>query len=109
MISNAGLLLMPLSVAWLAATEPTRNPVLTCHFKAGQVVIEQADSTGDVSVEVYGHSRRYVMDKLKLNPREAGLPTFLFQPDIKRWQWLNDKGEPIESTVCTEKPSLKTG
>lgn len=109
MISHIAVLLIPTALAFVAATEPTTNPVYTCKFKAGEIVIEQAEPSGDVMIQVDGQARRYVMDKLKLVPRDRGLPSYLFQPDLKRWQLLNDQGEPIESTVCTEKPSLKTG
>lgn len=109
MILHVALLLMPVSLALAAETDPVANPVYTCKFDAGQIVIEQADPSGDVTVEVKGTARPYVMEKLKLVPRDQGLPTFLFQPDMKRWQWLNDQGEPIESIVCVEKPALKTG
>jgi len=109
MISHIAVLLLPIAVALAAETDPVTNPVYTCKFEAGQIVIEQADVSGEVTVEVAGQARRYVMDKLKLVPREGGLPAFLFQPDLKRWQWLDDQGAPVESVVCTEKPSLKTG
>ncbi|MGO4739928.1 hypothetical protein AB4099_25495 [Bosea sp. 2KB_26] len=102
------MILLPMSLA-LADTEPVTNPVYTCKFKAGEVVIEQVESSGDVMVKADGQARQYVMDKLKLVPREQGLPTYVFQPELKRWQLLNDRGEAIESTECSAKPSLKTG
>lgn len=109
MISHIAVLLLPMGLALVADTDPVPNPIYTCNFEAGQIIIEQAEPSGDVMVEVHGQARRYVMDKLKLVPREQGFPSFLFQPDLKRWQWLNDQGQPIESMVCTEKPALKTG
>lgn len=109
MISHIAVLLLPMGLALVAETDPVPNPVYTCIFDAGQIVIEHPEPSGDVMVEVRGEARRYVMDKLKLVPRDQGLPSFLFQPDLKRWQWLNDQGQPIESMVCTEKPALKTG
>ncbi|PTM42831.1 hypothetical protein [Bosea sp. 124] len=109
MISHIAVLFAPMVFALVADTDPVTNPVYTCPFKAGQVVIEQAEPSGDVIVQVDGQARPYVMDKLKLVPKDRGLPSFLFQPDLKRWQWLNDQGDPTESVGCTEKPSLKTG
>ncbi|AMJ61069.1 hypothetical protein [Bosea sp. PAMC 26642] len=109
MISHIAVLLLPLGLALVAETDPVPHPVYTCKFEAGQIVIEQAEPSGNVTVEVNGQARQYVMDKLKLVPRDQGLPSFLFQPDLKRWQWLNDQGEPIESTTCAEKPALKAG
>ncbi|KPF68326.1 hypothetical protein IP69_11720 [Bosea sp. AAP35] len=109
MILYVALLLLPVSLAIAADTDPVANPIFTCKFEAGQIVIEQAEASGDVTVEVKGQARPYVMDKLKLVPRDQGLPSFLFQPDMRRWQWLNDQGEPIESVVCAEKPALKAG
>jgi hypothetical protein len=109
MISHIAILIVAMPLQLVAAPDPVAKPVYTCKFETGQIVIEQADATDDVSVEFQGQVHRYVMEKLKLVPREQGLPSFLFQPDIKQWQWLNDKGDPIESTVCTEKPALKTG
>ena len=108
MISHVAVLLVPFTVIWVADDRVT-NPVYTCKFKAGQIVIEQTEPSGDVMVEVHGQARPYVMDKLKLVPRDPGLPSFLFQADLKRWQWLNDQGDPIESVTCAEKPALKTG
>lgn len=109
MISHITLVLVPLSLSLVAGTDPIPNPVHACKFEAGDIVIEQAGPAGDVTVEIHGQARPYVMDKLKLVPRDQGLPSFLFQPDLKRWQWLNDQGEAIESVACTEKPALKTG
>ena len=109
MISQIAIFLLPMGLALVAETDPLPKPVYTCKFDAGQVVIEQPDTSGDVMVEVRGQARQYVMDKLKLVPRDQGLPSLLFQPDLKRWQLLNDLGEPIESISCTEKPALNTG
>jgi hypothetical protein len=109
MILHVALLLMPMGLALAAETDPVANPVFTCQFKAGRIVIEQANAAGEVTVEVDGKARQYALQERKLVPRDQGLPTLLFQPDQKQWQWLNEQGEPIESTVCTEKPSLKTG
>jgi hypothetical protein len=109
MISQIAVFLLPIGLGLVAQTDPVPNPVYTCNFDAGQIVIEEPEPSGDVTVEVRGEARRYVMEKLKLVPREQGLPSFLFQPDLKRWQWLNDQGQPIESVACTEKPALKTG
>lgn len=107
MIEHIAVVLLPMSLALVAGTDP--NPVYVCKFGAGNIVIEQAGPAGDVMVEVHGQARPYVMDKLKLVPRDQGLPSFHFQPDLKRWQWLNDQGEAIESVACTEKPALKAG
>ena len=109
MILHVALLLMPMGLALAAETDPVANPVFTCQFKAGRIVIEQANAAGEVTVEVDGKARQYALQERKLVPRDQGLPTLLFQPDLKQWQWLNEQGEPIESTVCTEKPSIKTG
>lgn len=109
MISHIAMFLLPIGLALVAETDPVPNPVYTCKFAAGHIVIEQPEPSGDVMVEVRGQAQRYVMDKLKLVPRDQDFPSFLFQPDLKRWQWLNDQGHPIESVICTEKPVLKTG
>jgi hypothetical protein len=109
MISQLAAIILPFSLVWVADNGSVPNPIYTCQFKAGQIVIEQANEAGEVTVEVDGKARQYVMENRKLIPRDQGLPTLRFQPDLKQWQWLNDQGEPIESTVCTEKPSLKTG
>ena len=109
MISNIAVLLVPTALVLLADTDPTTNPIYTCPFKAGQIVIQQPEHSGEVTVEVHGQARRYLMDKLKLVPKDQGLPSLVFQPDVKLWQLLNDQGEAVESVACTEKPSLKTG
>ncbi|KFC64771.1 hypothetical protein FG93_05061 [Bosea sp. LC85] len=109
MASHIAVLLVPITLVLVTDTDPVTNPIYTCAFEAGQIVIQQPEQSGEVTVEVHGQARRYAMDKLKLVPRDQGLPSFRFQPDLKRWQWLNDQGEPIESVGCTEKPSLKTG
>ena len=109
MISHIALLLLPVGLALVVETDPVPNPIYTWNFEAGQIIIEQAEPSGEVMVEVHGQARPYVMDKLRLIARDQGLPSFLFQPDLKRWQWLNGEGAPIESMVCTEKPALKTG
>ncbi len=109
MILHVALLLMPMGLALAAETDPVANPVFTCQFKAGQIVIERANEAGEVTVEIDGKARQYALQERKLVPRDQGLPTLLFKPDLKQWQWLNDQGEPIDSAVCTEKPSLKTG
>lgn len=109
MIEHIAILSLSMGVVLAAEKDPVTNPIYTCKFEAGQIVIEQADVTGEVTVEVSGQARRYVMDKLKLVPRDGGLPSFLFQPDLKRWQWLDNQGAPVESVACTEKQSLKTG
>lgn len=109
MISHIAVVLLPMSVTLVAGTDPVPNPVYACKFGAGNIVIEPVGPGGDVTVEIHGQARPYVMDKLKLVPRNQGLPSFLFQPDLKRWQWLNDQGVSIESVACTEKPPLKTG
>lgn len=72
-------------------------------------MIEQANAAGEVMVEVDGKALKYALQERKIVPRDQGLPTLLFLPDLKQWQWLNEQGGPIESTMCTEKPSLKTG
>lgn len=102
------LIMLPAALTF-ADTEPVTNPVYTCKFKAGDVVIEQVETSGDVMVKVGGQAHQYVMDLRKLVPRDRGLPSYLFQPELKRWQLLNDQGEAIESAECTSKPSLKTG
>lgn len=109
MILPVALLLMPLSLTPVAETDPVANPVYTCKFDAGLIVIGQAEENGRLTVEIDVQARPYVMEKLRLVPREQGFPTFLFQPDVRRWQWLDDKAEPIESVACTEKPALSAG
>lgn len=107
MIALVTLLLVPIALALSADIDPVSNPVYKCKFDAGQIVIQQAEASGDVTGD--GQARQYVMDKLKLGRRAPGLPAFFFQPDLTRWQWLNDQGEPLESTACSEQPTLKTG
>lgn len=102
-------IIVPLSLVGVADNEPLQNPVYTCQFNAGRIVIEQVNEVGDLTVEVEGKARQYVRENRKLVPRDKGLPSLLFEPDLKQWQLLNDLGEPTESAVCTEKPSLKTG
>lgn len=109
MITHIAILILPVALTLAADPDPVTNPVYTCKFEGGLIVIEQPEPSGDVMVEVHGQARPYVMDKLRLVPRDQALPSFLFQPDLKRWQWLNDQGEAIESVACTEKPALKTG
>ncbi len=109
MILHVALLLMPLNLTPVADTDPVANPVYTCKFNAGLIVIGQAEENGQLTVEINGQARPYVMEKLRLVPRERGLPTFLFQPDVRRWQWLDTMAEPIESIACSEKPSLNAG
>lgn len=93
----------------MANSEPVVDPIYTCQFKAGRIVIEKANEAGEVTVEVGGTARQYVKQSRKLVPREQNLPSLLFDPDLKQWKMLNELGEPIESVVCTEMPQLKTG
>lgn len=59
MILHVALLLMPMGLALAAETDPVANPVFTCQFKAGRIVIEQANAEGEVTVEVDGKARQY--------------------------------------------------
>lgn len=71
-----------------------------CKFETGVVVIDPVGPDGAITVEVAGRRRPYALDDEKLVPHEAGLPTLLFQPGLKRWKRLNENGETIEITIC---------
>lgn len=71
-----------------------------CKFETGVVVIDPVGPDGAITVEVAGQRRPYALEDEKLVPQDAGLPTLLFQPGLKRWKMLNEKGETIEITIC---------
>ena len=99
MILNLAALAIPSEVFLASHAEPT-NRTYICKFEGGVVVIDHREATGRATVQIDGEARQYVFDNQKLVATEAGLPTYYFQSELKRWKRLNDSGETIETTVC---------
>lgn len=69
-----------------------------CQFEAGVVEIDRSHDGATVRLD--GAARPYIVTEDKLVAVEAGLPTFYFQSELKRWKRLNGNGETVETTVC---------
>ncbi|PTM41502.1 hypothetical protein [Bosea sp. 124] len=81
----------------------------TCKFESDVVVIHHREDTGRADVQIGGEAHTYVFENQKLVATQAGLPTYYFQSELKRWKRLNHSGETVETTVCkTGVASAKT-
>ena len=89
------------SVVFLASHAPVgSSQSYECKFEAGTAVISHHGFNGAATVEIDGEAFSYVFEEDKLVPRTQGTPTYLFQPELKRWKLLNQQGETVEITVC---------
>lgn len=100
MISHLAALLMPGAIFLTNNAEPDLNIIYSCIFDGRPVVIEHREAASRATVQVGGLTRQYIFDQRKLVATEAGLPTYYFQAELKRWKRLNDNGETVETTVC---------
>jgi len=99
-ISQLAALLMPSAIFLTNHAAPDMNITYSCKFDSGLVVIDHREAAGRATVQIDGSTRQYLFDQQKLVATEAGLPTYYFQAELKRWKRLNDSGETVETTVC---------
>lgn len=100
MISQFAALVIPSAVFLANHAQPDADVSYICNFAGGVIVIEHPQPTGRVTVQIDGEARPYILDQQKLMPMEAGLPTYYFQSELKRWKLLDERGETLETTVC---------
>ncbi|PTM42829.1 hypothetical protein C8D03_4428 [Bosea sp. 124] len=100
MISQLAVLMIPSAILLANHAQPDADVSYTCKFEAGVIVIDHPQATGRATVQIGGDARPYIVDEQKLVPMEAGLPTYYFQSELKRWKRLNQSGETVETTVC---------
>jgi hypothetical protein len=77
---------------------PDTSVTYRCKFEAGVVEIDRSHDGATVRLD--GAAQPYIVNEDKLVALEAGLPTFYFQAELKRWKRLNRQGETVETTVC---------
>lgn len=93
--------LLALGIALLIGNEAQASgTTYICKFEVGIVVIGDQSGDGARDVKLDGRTRSYISDEYKLVPQAAGLPTLLFQPELRRWKVLNERGETVEISVC---------
>lgn len=100
MISHFAALVISSAVLLASHTRPDAEVSYICNFAGGVIVINHPQATGRATVQIDGEARPYILDQQKLMPVEAGLPTYYFQSELKRWKRLNERGETLETTVC---------
>ncbi|PZR83206.1 MAG: hypothetical protein DI537_35265 [Stutzerimonas stutzeri] len=100
---SVAALIVPSFLVLVTHAKPNTPVTYTCAFESGVIVIDHSAASGQVKIQIDGIERLYVAIDQKLIPVEAGLPSYYFQSELKRWKRLDDNGETVETTVCKER------